>query len=87
MPIPLLAVEDLTVEFRTRDGVVTALKSVGLDAISAEAIYKLTTIPTIEDRFVFPPYHREMDIEALNDPLSAKGDVGFGYHETPARGL
>lgn len=38
MPIPLLAVENLTVEFRTRDGVVTALKSVGLDVGKGETL-------------------------------------------------
>jgi nitrate reductase beta subunit len=63
------------------------MASVGLDENTAEAIYKLTTIPTIEDRFVFPPYHREMAIEELNDPLSAKGDMGFGPRQVPVRGL
>ncbi|MDA0787229.1 MAG: ABC transporter ATP-binding protein, partial [Proteobacteria bacterium] len=38
MPIPLLAIEDLTVEFRTREGVVTALKSVGLDIAKGETL-------------------------------------------------
>lgn len=37
-PIPLLAVENLTVEFRTRDGVVTALKSVGLGVGKGETL-------------------------------------------------
>jgi len=37
-PIPLLAVEDLTVEFRTREGVVTALKSVGLNIAKGETL-------------------------------------------------
>ena len=37
-PIPLLAVEDLTVEFRTREGAVTALKSVGLDVRKGETL-------------------------------------------------
>ena len=37
-PIPLLAVEDLTVEFRTREGTVTALKSVGLDVRKGETL-------------------------------------------------
>ena len=51
-----------------------------------EAIYELTTLPKMEERFVLPPYHREMDIEALNDPLAAKGEMGFGSLQPPVRG-
>ena len=39
----------------------------------AEAIYRLTTMPTIEERFVLPPYHREMSIEALERSAGAQG--------------
>ena len=53
--------------------------------IEAIAIYKLTTLPTIEERFVFPPYHREMDIEASMDPLAHKGEVGLGFIQPPKR--
>ncbi len=62
------------------------LADAGLDEQMAEDIYRLTTLPTIEDRFVFPPYHREVAIEELNDPLSAKGSTGFGYLASPKRG-
>ena len=62
------------------------LASAGLDEKQAEAIYKLTTIPTIDERFVLPPYHREMSIEELNDPLAYRGAVGVGYIEEPRRG-
>jgi nitrate reductase beta subunit len=65
---------------------INMLESAGLTEQTAEDIYKLTTIPTIEQRFIFPPYHREMAIEELNDPLSAKGEMGFGYIESPQRG-
>ena len=51
-----------------------------------EAIYKMTTLPTMEERFVLPPYHREMAIEELNDPLVHKGAVGVGYIDPPRRG-
>lgn len=63
------------------------LTSVGLTERRAQEIYELTTLPTIDERFVLPPYHREMSIESLNDPLSAKGDVGFGPRTAPSRGL
>jgi nitrate reductase beta subunit len=62
------------------------LASADLTEKEAEAIYKLTTIPTIDERFVLPPYHREMTIEQLNDPLAYQGKVGVGYIEEPRRG-
>ena len=68
------------------DATLEMLASAGLTEERAEDIYKLTTVPTIDDRFVFPPYHREMSIEELNDPLAHKGSTGFGYIEPPKRG-
>ena len=62
------------------------LDSAGLTEESAEAMYLLTTVPTIAERFVLPPYHREMSIEQLNDPLAYRGAVGTGYIEEPRRG-
>ncbi len=35
----------------------------------AEEIYRLTSLCTVDDRFVIPPFHREEAIEALQDPL------------------
>jgi nitrate reductase beta subunit len=62
------------------------LASAGTDEEEVEAIYRLTTLPTVEDRFVFPPYHREMSIEDLKDPLAHKGEAGLGYLQPPLRG-
>jgi nitrate reductase beta subunit len=63
------------------------LAEAGLTENEAEAIYQMTTTPTMEDRFVMPPYHREVAIEELTgDPLSAKGEAGFGYRRPPKRG-
>jgi nitrate reductase beta subunit len=58
----------------------------GTDLEEAEAMYRLTTIPTLKDRFVLPPYHREMAIEAWEDPLDHKGETGLGYVQIPIRG-
>ncbi len=53
-----------------------------------EAIYRMSTLPTIAERFVYPPYHREMAAEAIyGDPLARKGDVGLGYSVPPKRGV
>lgn len=46
----------------------------------------MTTLPTMEERFVFPNYHREMSIKAILDPLTHKGEVGLGYIQQPKRG-
>jgi nitrate reductase beta subunit len=70
-------IDDLTIEM---------LAAAGLTEHEAEAIYQMTTTPTMDDRFVMPPYHREMAIEQLGDPLSAKGETGFGQRRPPKRG-
>jgi nitrate reductase beta subunit len=62
------------------------LASVGLTETTAEAIYRLTTGPTMNERFVFPPYHREMSIVAIGDPLARKGEAGLGYVQPARRG-
>ena len=53
----------------------------------AEAIYKLTALATLDDRFVIPPMHREEAHELLeDDTLSAKGLTGIGIRKRPERG-
>lgn len=76
---------------KTVDGVVDEatvklLKEAGTSPEEAEAIYHLTTQPTLEERFVMPPYHREMSVEAWKDPLAHKGETGLGYIQAPVRG-
>jgi nitrate reductase beta subunit len=51
----------------------------------AEAIYRLTSLCTVADRFVVPPSLREEAIEAWTDPLAHKESVGFGAVDAPAR--
>jgi nitrate reductase beta subunit len=51
----------------------------------AEAIYRLTSLPTFDERFVIPPMHREEAISALSDPLEFKGAHGFGFITAPER--
>ena len=62
-----------------------ALAEAGISEDEAIAIYKLTTQATMDDRFVFPPYHREMSIEAGKDPLTHKGETGLGNIQSPRR--
>ncbi len=44
----------------------------------AEAIFRLTSLPTFEERFVIPPMAREMAIEMTQDPFINKPHTGFG---------
>jgi nitrate reductase beta subunit len=62
------------------------LAKAGMSVEEVEAIYRLTTIPTLAERFVIPQYHREQSIETWTDPLTRKGEVGFGYIQAPKRG-
>ena len=69
------------------DATLAMVESADTTPEEIEAIYRMTTLPTIAERFVYPPYHREMAAEAIyGDPLARKGDVGFGYIMPPERG-
>lgn len=64
-----------------------ALAEVGCCEKEAEEIYRLTSLPTVEDRYVIPPMHREEAMQMLNDDVLAdKGEAGFGFRQAPARG-
>jgi nitrate reductase beta subunit len=64
-----------------------ALAEVGCSEREAEDIYRLTSLPTVDDRYVIPPMHREEAMQMLNDDVLAdKGEAGFGFRQPPARG-
>ena len=65
----------------------TALEEAGLNSVQAEEIYKLTSLAKFDDRFVIPPAHREQAIEMLDFTGDSKGSTGFGFRETPSRGI
>ena len=75
-----------TVEGAVDERTLALLAEAGTSREEVEAIYRLTTLPTLAERFVIPQYHREMAVEAWADPLARKGDAGFGYVQAPARG-
>ncbi|MBN8705299.1 MAG: nitrate reductase subunit beta [Bacteroidetes bacterium] len=52
----------------------------------ADAIYEMTSLPTVEERFVLAPMQREMAIEPTMDPEVCKSCTGFGTVNPPARG-
>jgi nitrate reductase beta subunit len=51
----------------------------------AEAIFRLTSLPTFEERFVIPPLAREMAIEQTLDPSTHKSSAGFGFRQAAER--
>jgi len=75
-----------TVEGGVDDATLSILAEAGLTLDQAEAIYTLTTQPTLDERFVLPPYQRERMVDAWKDPLAHKGEAGLGYIQKPVRG-
>ena len=57
-----------------------ALAEAGLTPQTCEAIYRLTALPTFEERFVIPPMHREYAIAMMEDPKTHQGETGVGFH-------
>ena len=51
----------------------------------ADAIYRLTALCSFDDRFVVPPFQREMALEMLEDPGDHKASAGFGFRTPPVR--
>jgi nitrate reductase beta subunit len=63
-----------------------ALKEADCSREEAEAIYKLTSLSTFDERFVTPPANREEAISTVRDPLEQKHEVGFGILQRGKRG-
>jgi nitrate reductase beta subunit len=63
------------------------LNEVKLTAEIADDIYRLTSLAKFDDRFNIPPAHREQAIEMMDFAGDTKGSTGFGFKETPQRGL
>lgn len=64
-----------------------ALSEVNLKPDDADDIYKLTSLASFDDRFNIPPAHREQALEMLENTGDVKGTTGFGFKESPIRGL
>ena len=78
---------NVTVGDVKKETVEQALSSTGMKTEMADAIFRLTTLATFDERFVIPPAHREESIEMLENTGDVKGNTGFGFKERPARGL
>jgi nitrate reductase beta subunit len=59
----------------------------GLTPAQCEEIYRLTSLPTFDERFVIPPMHREEGLALMGDPYTFKAETGVGFNDKPERGL
>jgi nitrate reductase beta subunit len=80
-----VAMRAQTVGDVAQDEVDAALASGGTSADEAEAIFRLTSMPTFKERFVLPPLARELQIEATEDPHRRKQEAGFGFRRPGER--
>jgi nitrate reductase beta subunit len=62
-----------------------ALAQGNTTADEVEAIFRLTSLPTYEERFVVPPLGREVAVEAWEKPLERKRETGFGVRNKIAK--
>jgi nitrate reductase beta subunit len=81
-----IARRHLTVGDVTKAAAERALAQADTTWEQVDAIYKLTSLATFEDRFVIPPAQREMALEMLDDPHEHRSTAGFGFRAAPARG-
>ncbi len=58
-----------------------------MDKNTADDIFRLTSLPLFDERFVIPAAHREEAMEMLESTADVKGNTGFGFKEPPKRGL
>jgi nitrate reductase beta subunit len=64
-----------------------ALAAAEVTPEQCEAMYRLTALPTFEDRFVIPPMQREYAVEMIGDPNTFKAETGVGFRKKLERGL
>ncbi|MFT5462324.1 MAG: nitrate reductase beta subunit [Planctomycetota bacterium] len=62
-----------------------ALSEADCTGPEADEIFKLSALATFEERFVVPPFQREMAIEMLEDPHDHQASMGFGTLVSPKR--
>lgn len=74
-----------TVKDVSQDVVEKAYATGKTDAKEADAIFRLTALPTYDERFVVPNMSREVAIEASIPTFTNKQETGFGFRQKPGR--
>lgn len=62
-----------------------AIKQAATSAEECEAIYKLTSLASFDERFVIPPMAREAAMEDLISPFQHKAHAGTGFKRDTSR--
>ncbi|HJM57914.1 MAG: nitrate reductase subunit beta [Planctomycetes bacterium] len=75
----------VTVGDISEDKAKAALAEADCTPEAADEIYRLSALATFDDRFVIPPFQREMAIEMLEDPHDHRSITGFGSRMAPKR--
>ncbi len=78
---------DVTVGDISKAEVKGLMEASEIDAETADAIFRLTSLASFNQRFVIPAAHREEAMEMYEDTGDVKGNQGFGFFEKPERGL
>jgi len=63
------------------------LEQAACSPTEAEAIFRLTSLATADERHRVPPYQGEAIVEETADPHTRRGDAGFGGRLPPRRGF
>jgi nitrate reductase beta subunit len=63
-----------------------ALREAGITADDAEAVYRLSALATLEERYVLPPLQREEAMAGEAAAEECRMQCGFGPTRTPRRG-
>jgi len=82
-----LYMRSVTVGDVAEDDLKEAFRIGSTDPTEADMIYRLTSLPSIDERFVIPPMYREEAIESLEDVYDHKASVGFGFMQKAKRRL
>jgi len=75
----------VTVGDISEEKALAALNEADLTGDEANAIYRLSALATFDERFVVPPFQREMAMELLEDPHEHRANMGFGTRVAPKR--
>jgi nitrate reductase beta subunit len=68
------------------EGVSKAMAEAETTPEELEAIYEMSSMAGFQERFVVPPFLREMAIEALTDTQRQQEEAGTGFRRPPRRG-
>jgi len=76
---------DLTVGDLPAEEIKHAMEETNLDKDTADEIFRLTSLPRYDERFVIPPAHKEEAKELIQNTDDLKGSSGFGFKTDPDR--